>query len=181
MGAGGIGCELLKNLALSGFKHLTVVDLDTIEVTNLNRQFLFQKQHVGQSKAVVARESVLRFNPRLDIVAHHADVMGPKFDQRFYEGFDLVLNALDNLKARTHVNRMCLAAERPLVESGSSGYLGQVTVHIKVTRNGLGAVDTVTQTWTLLCGFAACVSQSHGYCQCVLLSVLDSNWFAGLV
>ena len=68
----------------------------------------------------MARESVLRFNPHLNIVAHHADVMGERFDQAFYEGFDLVLNALDNVKARSHVNRMCLAAKRPLVESGSS-------------------------------------------------------------
>jgi ubiquitin-like 1-activating enzyme E1 B len=87
---------------------------------------------VGKPKAVIARESVLGFNPHLDIVAHHADIMGEHFDQAFYEGFDVVLNALDNVKARSHVNRMCLAAQRPLVESGSSGYLGQVTVHMKV-------------------------------------------------
>lgn len=48
--------------------------MDTIDVSNLNRQFLFQKQHVGQSKAKVARESALRFNPDAKIVAHHADV-----------------------------------------------------------------------------------------------------------
>jgi ubiquitin-like 1-activating enzyme E1 B len=46
----------------------------------------------------------------------------------FFKGFDLVLNALDNRAARSHVNRMCLAADIPLVESGTAGYLGQVTV-----------------------------------------------------
>ncbi len=119
-------------MALSGFRRIHVIDLDTIEVTNLNRQFLFQAHHVGKPKAVVARESILRFNPQLDIVASHADIFSPEFDLAFYEGFDLVLNALDNVKARSHVNRMCLAANRPLIESGSAGYLGQVVVHLKV-------------------------------------------------
>lgn len=138
MGAGGIGCELLKNVALSGFRNIEIVDLDTIEVTNLNRQFLFQAQHVGQSKARVARESVLRFSPSLNIRAHHADIFSKEFDLRFFESFDLVMNALDNVKARNHVNRMCLAAQRPLIESGTAGYLGQVMVHLKVGERGGG-------------------------------------------
>ena len=54
------------------------------------------------------------------------------YDINFFRGFDLVLNALDNKAARNHVNRMCLAANVPLVESGSAGYLGQVTVIQKV-------------------------------------------------
>ena len=51
VGAGGVGCEVLKNLVLCGVKSITVVDLDTIEVSNLNRQFLFRREHVGHSKA----------------------------------------------------------------------------------------------------------------------------------
>lgn len=73
VGAGGIGCELLKNLVLSGFLNLVVVDLDTIDLSNLNRQFLFQKQHISKSKAHVARETVLRFNPEAKIESHHGE------------------------------------------------------------------------------------------------------------
>ena len=54
-----------------------------------------------------------------------------RFDKEYFKGFDVVLNGLDNLEARRHVNRLCLAAEVPLVESGTTGYKGQVTVHAR--------------------------------------------------
>ncbi|XP_018594778.1 SUMO-activating enzyme subunit 2 [Scleropages formosus] len=128
VGAGGIGCELLKNLVLTGFKNIEVIDLDTIDVSNLNRQFLFQKKHVGKSKAQVAKESVLQFCPEANITAYHDSIMNPDYNVEFFKNFMLVMNALDNRAARNHVNRMCLAANIPLIESGTAGYLGQVTV-----------------------------------------------------
>jgi len=128
VGAGGIGCELLKNLVLSGFKNITIIDLDTIDVTNLNRQFLFHREHVGKSKAEVAKESAIAFVPDAKITAIHKSVTTNEFPMTFYQQFKLVLNALDNRAARSHVNKMCLAAKVPLIESGTSGYLGQVTV-----------------------------------------------------
>ncbi|CAM8888858.1 unnamed protein product [Rhodiola kirilowii] len=131
VGAGGIGCELLKTLALSGFEDIHIIDLDTIEVSNLNRQFLFRKSHVGQSKAKVARDAVLRFKPNISITPYHANVKDTMFDVDFYKQFNVVLNGLDNLDARRHVNRLCLAADIPLIESGTTGFLGQVTVHVK--------------------------------------------------
>eukprot|EP00096_Caligus_rogercresseyi_P000762 TRINITY_DN1127_c0_g1_i5.p1 TRINITY_DN1127_c0_g1~~TRINITY_DN1127_c0_g1_i5.p1 ORF type:complete len:618 (-),score=207.36 TRINITY_DN1127_c0_g1_i5:283-2136(-) len=128
VGAGGIGCELLKNLVLVGFGNIEVIDLDTIDVTNLNRQFLFQRQHVGKSKSSVARDSALRFNPKANIKSYHDSILNPDYGVSFYKNFSLVLNALDNNVARNHVNRMCLASGVPLVESGTAGYLGQVSV-----------------------------------------------------
>ena len=79
----------------------------------------------------MARESVLRFRPNARIVAHFDNVKSEAFNVEFFRRFDVVLNGLDNLDARRHVNRMCLAAGVPLVESGTAGYLGQVTVHVK--------------------------------------------------
>ncbi|KAL1833760.1 hypothetical protein ACET3Z_003411 [Daucus carota] len=131
VGAGGIGCELLKTLALSGFQDIHIIDMDTIEVSNLNRQFLFRQTHVGQSKAKVARDAVLRFRPQISITPYHANVKDPEFNVDFFKQFHVVLNGLDNLDARRHVNRLCLAADVPLVESGTTGFLGQVTVHVK--------------------------------------------------
>jgi ubiquitin-like 1-activating enzyme E1 B len=72
---------------------------------------------------------VLKFRPDASVVAHHANVKSDTFDVSFFRRFDVVLNGLDNLEARKHVNRLCIAAEVPLVESGTTGYLGQVTSH----------------------------------------------------
>ena len=150
VGAGGIGCELLKNLAMVGFGDVTIVrirllvlamirlrkltisslclqiDLDTIDLSNLNRQFLFQKQHIRQPKSLVARETALAFNPHINIQAFHDNIKEPKHSLRWIASFDIVMNALDNLDARRWVNKMCVAANVPLVESGTTGFLGQV-------------------------------------------------------
>lgn len=129
----GIGCELLKNLALSGFTHIETIDLDTIDVSNLNRQFLFRRHHVGMPKCTVATQVALAMLPsphdEAKYLAHHGNVCdNSKFNVQYVQGFDLVFNALDNVTARRRVNRLCLAASVPLIEAGTTGYLGQVTV-----------------------------------------------------
>lgn len=135
VGAGGIGCELLKNAVLSGFRHLHLVDLDTIELSNLNRQFLFRRRHIGQSKTEVAREAALRMRPDIEITAHFANITDTKqFPFAFFKQFDLVMNALDNLAARRYVNSMCLMVQVPLIESGTAGYLGQTSIIIGVSE-----------------------------------------------
>ncbi|KAF2227074.1 putative ubiquitin-like activating enzyme [Elsinoe ampelina] len=126
VGAGGIGCELLKNLVTTGFGEIVVVDLDTIDLSNLNRQFLFRHSHIKKSKALVAKETAGKFNPTVQIEAHHANIKDSNFNVQWFKSFGLVFNALDNLDARRHVNKMCVAADVPLIESGTTGFNGQV-------------------------------------------------------
>lgn len=97
VGAGGIGCELLKNLVLSGFKEIHVVDLDTIDLSNLNRQFLFRREHIGKSKAHVAKETALQFNPEANVISYHANIKEKRFDVEWFKSFTIVVNALDNI------------------------------------------------------------------------------------
>jgi len=129
VGAGGIGCEVLKNIVLLGFTNILCIDLDTIDVSNLNRQFLFRKRHVDKSKAMVAAQEVKQFLPNgpdtITIDARQANVKEEEYNVEFFSSFHAVLNCLDNISARKHVNRLCLAAKVPLVEAGTSGYLGQ--------------------------------------------------------
>ncbi|CRG83886.1 ubiquitin-like 1-activating enzyme E1 B [Talaromyces islandicus] len=128
VGAGGIGCELLKNLLLTGFGEIHIIDLDTIDLSNLNRQFLFRHEHIKKPKALVAKEVAGKFRPDAKLEAYHANIKDGQFNIDWFKTFDIVFNALDNLDARRHVNRMCLAANVPLVESGTTGFNGQVQV-----------------------------------------------------
>lgn len=129
IGAGGIGCEVLKNLTMSGFKNVDAVDLDTIDVSNLNRQFLFNKTHVGKSKAKtaveVAKSEYSASSDGLSLNGFHRSVFESDFSVDFFKQYDIVINALDNRAARSHVNRICIAADVPLIESGTAGYTGQ--------------------------------------------------------
>ena len=76
----------------------------------------------------MAKEVAETFNPNAKITAHHANIKDTQFGVSFFRGFNLVFNALDNLEARRHVNKMCLAADVPLIESGTTGFNGQVQV-----------------------------------------------------
>ncbi|KAI2731904.1 hypothetical protein CBS147332_1043 [Penicillium roqueforti] len=128
VGAGGIGCELLKNLVLTGFGEIHIIDLDTIDLSNLNRQFLFRHEHIKKSKALVAKEVAQKFRSDAKLEAYHANIMDAQFNVSWFESFNVVFNALDNIAARRHVNKMCLAANVPLIESGTTGFNGQVQV-----------------------------------------------------
>ncbi|KAI0646080.1 hypothetical protein C8Q79DRAFT_960915 [Trametes meyenii] len=159
VGAGGIGCELLKNIVLTGFGDITLLDLDTIDLSNLNRQFLFRKKDIKQSKALVAARTASAFNPNVRITPIHGNIKEPQFDVAWFRGFDIVLNALDNLDARRHVNKMCMAANVPLVESGTAGYLGQVQPILKDRAECFDCVPKPTPKTFPVCTIRSTPSQ----------------------
>jgi len=99
------------------------IDLDTIEVSNLNRQFLFRKEHKGLSKAEVAKNTLLSMNPSLNISSHQANIK--EFGVKFFKSFDVIFSALDNLEARSFLNSMCVTLNKPLLEAGTTGFKGQ--------------------------------------------------------
>lgn len=119
-------------MTLSGFRHCATIDMDTIDVSNLNRQLLFRSQHVGKSKCEVACTVAMEMMGEnfgndeslqpLSYKAYHGNVCdNSQFNVHFVKQYDLVLNALDNVTARRRVNRLCLAAGVPLVEAGTTG------------------------------------------------------------
>lgn len=138
VGAGAIGCEMLKNWAMMGLGSgpngkIFVTDMDSIEKSNLNRQFLFRAADVGNMKSDCAAKAVQRMNPDLN---GHITTLKDRvsadtehiFNETFWEGLDGVTNALDNVEARTYVDRRCVFFRKPLLESGTLGTKGNTQV-----------------------------------------------------
>ena len=104
IGAGGLGCEILKNLALCGFINVFVIDLDTIELSNLNRQFLFRKNDIGKFKSEVATNFIKAKFPKMEIRWDNKKVQS--YDKDFFKAFHLIIGGLDNIEARRWVNNL---------------------------------------------------------------------------
>lgn len=129
VGAGALGCELIKAFALMGVGcspagSVSVTDNDNIEVSNLNRQFLFRKQNVSHSKSEVACAIAKVINPALNAKDYQAKVGSDTeglFNDAFWEKLDFVVNAVDNIKARLYVDSRCVWYAKPLLESGTLG------------------------------------------------------------
>jgi ubiquitin-activating enzyme E1 C len=134
VGAGGLGCELLKNLALSGVRNITLVDLDTIDLTNLNRQFLFRLKDVGKYKADVAAEFVKKRCPWVNITTHKNPIQ--TYKDEFFKEHQVVINGLDNVEARRWVNAKIASlvpqnedgtyedSETIIIDGGTEGFNG---------------------------------------------------------
>lgn len=129
VGAGALGNEVAKNLALLGAGYILIVDFDHIEISNLSRTALFRQSDLGKRKALVAAQSAqeLCVEPGAVVEALDGDVVW-EVGLGIYRRMDVVLGCLDNLEARLAVNRACLLAGKPFVDGGIRGLAGSVYV-----------------------------------------------------
>ncbi|KAF2767588.1 ubiquitin-activating enzyme E1 [Teratosphaeria nubilosa] len=160
VGAGAIGCEMLKNWAMIGLAtgpkgKINVTDMDQIERSNLNRQFLFRPKDVGSLKSEAASKAVQAMNPDLkgkinmlkDRVAQDTEHI---FNEDFWEGLDGVTNALDNVDARTYVDRRCVFFHKPLLDSGTLGTKGNTQVVLpRLTESYSSSQDPPEQSFPM--------------------------------
>ncbi|KAH9816590.1 hypothetical protein DFH28DRAFT_965731 [Melampsora americana] len=134
IGAGGLGCEILQNLALLGFTDVHVIDMDTIDISNLNRQFLFRQKDVGRPKAEVAAEFISRRVPQCKVTPHYCKIQDK--DDSFYMTFNLIICGLDSVPARRWINATLInlvdpenpESLKPLIDGGTEGFKGQSRV-----------------------------------------------------
>ncbi|MBP2627304.1 MAG: UBA/THIF-type NAD/FAD-binding protein [Firmicutes bacterium] len=126
VGAGGLGTTVLYSLAGAGVGTIGIVDDDVVDITNLNRQFLYDVQNIGDPKATIAQQRIHELNPDIKIIPY-AVRFTEENAKMLLEGYDLVVLAVDNLSTRLVVNRACSLRNLPLVDGGIDGFRGYVT------------------------------------------------------
>ncbi|TKU24700.1 molybdopterin-synthase adenylyltransferase MoeB [Citrobacter sp. wls758] len=127
VGVGGLGCAATQYLAGAGVGHLTLLDFDTVSVSNLQRQTLHSDATVGQPKVLSARDALARINPYIAITPVNALLNESEIHTLITE-HDLVLDCTDNVSIRNQLNAGCFAARIPLVSGAAIRMEGQITV-----------------------------------------------------
>lgn len=127
VGAGGLGAPVALYLAAAGVGTLTICDFDQVDLTNLQRQIIHTTASVGQNKAVSARNTIAQLNPET-----HVHAVTSRADETAFTGLiaeaDVVIDCTDNFETRYTLNRLCLAAAKPLVSGAAIGFEGQLSV-----------------------------------------------------
>jgi ubiquitin-activating enzyme E1 C len=141
-GAGALGCEVLRTLALHGIREITVIDMDVIEESNLNRQTLFSVEDIGQSKALKAAAAIRHRFPDSQAVGYYTAIQSMPLN--FYRSFHVIVSGLDSVEARRWLNSCVFHIARQndarvrlrtrylpvLIDGGTEGFAGQVrTIH----------------------------------------------------
>jgi len=129
IGAGALGNEILKNLALLGFENIIVVDLDSIELSNLSRSILYRASDVGRPKAAVAAEAVRNLTPQARAKGITGDVVHG-LGLGLFAWADMVVAGLDNREARLWINRACWKMNKPWIDGAIEGINGVARVFL---------------------------------------------------
>ncbi len=128
-GVGGLGSPVAMYLAVSGIGEITLIDSDTVALSNLNRQLLHWEKDIGWEKVFSAREKLARMNSSIQI---HAipERLTPSTCDSYLDGVTCVVDCLDNMASRYALNRACVEVGIPLIHGGVYGMMGQLTTII---------------------------------------------------
>jgi len=127
VGAGGLGCPVLQYLAAAGIGTIGIVDFDTVEESNLQRQILFGTTSLGRNKAKVAKEVLSNFNP-MTAIYPYTEKLSPVNVVSIFEAYDIIVDATDNFTTRYLINDVTIILNKPLVYGTIYKFEGQVTV-----------------------------------------------------
>lgn len=152
VGCGALGCEFLKyfsmlDLSTGHGSKLTITDMDKIETSNLNRQFIFTEKDIGNFKSKVAEEKIKLMNSKININSCIDEISKKtenKFNKNFWKKQDFIINALDNVNSRVYIDSQCVIYDKPLIDSGTLGCKSHIQLIIpKKTSTYSDTIDPV--------------------------------------
>lgn len=127
VGLGGLGCAASQYLASAGVGRLTLVDFDTVSLSNLQRQILHTDKTIGQPKVFSAQKRLAEINPNIRIDCLNAKLSESEWQTQIAQ-HDVILDCTDNVEIRNLLNLHCFAQKRPLVSGSAIRFEGQVSV-----------------------------------------------------
>lgn len=127
VGAGGLGCPVLQYLTAAGIGHIGIMDADTVDITNLHRQVLYQMQYIGHSKAASAAKHLSLLNPLVTFTVIEERITRLNALEIVHQ-YDIIVDGTDNFVAKYVLNDACLILEKPLVYGSVSQFEGQVSI-----------------------------------------------------
>lgn len=125
-GAGGLGSPVSTYLAIAGVGKIILADFDSVDPSNLNRQFLHHQKDIGRLKIESAKEKLLSMNPDIEVETI-AEMLTESNLETLVPECDVIVDALDNLETRHMLNRLVIKRRIPLIHGAVTGYDGQVT------------------------------------------------------
>lgn len=125
VGAGGLGSPAIYYLAAAGIGHIGICDYDTVQLSNLNRQIIHFESDIDIKKIDSAKDKINRFSPETEVQTYDFLIDDEKASDLFSK-YDIVLSCVDNIHARTVLNRAHLKTKKPLIDAGVNAYSGYV-------------------------------------------------------
>ena len=178
IGAGGLGCPLALSLCRAGVGALTLIDIDVVELSNLQRQSLFTEAHLGKSKAQVAASELKKHNPHVVLKGVQDRVQN--LTDEFLGRFDLIIDGSDNFATRDWLNSAAFDLSSPLLSAAAVGFDGQLAFYdfsrsdqacyrcvfgeggVDTRCSELGVLTTTTQVMGALAANAALIWLGQG-------------------
>lgn len=126
IGAGGLGSPLLMYLAAAGVGTIGIIDHDSVDLSNLQRQIVHMTSALGQDKVISAKEIIKNINPDINVVTYHERLTDDNAEKIISE-YDIVADGCDNFTTRFLVNDICITHEKPLISGALSQFDGQIS------------------------------------------------------
>lgn len=127
IGAGGLGCSVLLQLAAVGVGQIGIVDYDKVELSNLHRQILFNEECIGQYKVDIVKEKLLQLNSTIKVETYNAYIQN-KNVLKIFQAYDVVIDCSDNFQTRYMINDACVLLNKVLIYGAIYQYEGQVAI-----------------------------------------------------